>query len=218
MEEINKKITNCKKCSRLVNFREKIAIEKRKQFQEEVYWGKPVPGFGDKKAEILILGLAPAAHGGNRTGRLFTGDRSAEFLFKCLFKSNLANQPSSLHIGDGLKLKNIYITAALKCVPPFDKPNSDELKSCFDFLKKELGYLQNVKTILTLGKIAFDASLKFFDLNKSKTKFIHGAEYFTDTNQRIVACYHPSPRNVNTKRINERGMVDLLKKIHNLHI
>ena len=218
MEEINKKITNCKKCSRLVHFREKIAIEKRKQFQEEVYWGKPVPGFGDKKAEILILGLAPAAHGGNRTGRLFTGDRSAEFLFKCLFKSNLANQPSSLHIGDGLKLKNIYITAALKCVPPFDKPNSDELKSCFDFLKKELGYLQHVKTILTLGKIAFDASLKFFDINKSKAKFIHGAEYFTGTNQRIVACYHPSPRNVNTKRINEKGMVDLLKKIHDLHV
>ena len=172
MEEINKKITNCKKCSRLVHFREKIALEKRKQFQKEVYWGKPVPGFGDKKAEILILGLAPAAHGGNRTGRLFTGDRSAEFLFKCLFKSNLANQPSSLHIGDGLKLKNIYITAALKCVPPFDKPNSNELKSCFDFLKKELNYLQHVKTILTLGKIAFDASLKLeedkFSFRKSK--------------------------------------------------
>ena len=218
MEEINKKITNCKKCSRLVHFREKIALEKRKQFQKEVYWGKPVPGFGDKKAEILILGLAPAAHGGNRTGRLFTGDRSAEFLFKCLFKSNLANQPSSLHIGDGLKLKNIYITAALKCVPPLDKPNSDELKSCFDFLKKELHFLQNVKTILTLGKIAFDASLKFFEINKSKVKFVHGAEYFTHTNQRIVACYHPSPRNVNTKRINEKGMVDLLKKIHDLHV
>ncbi|MAI29612.1 MAG: uracil-DNA glycosylase [Rickettsiales bacterium] len=217
MKEINKKITNCKKCPRLVNFREKVALEKRKQYQNEVYWGKPVPGFGDENAEILILGLAPAAHGGNRTGRLFTGDKSAEFLFKCLFKSNLANQPSSVYIGDGLKLKNIYITAALKCVPPFDKPNSNELESCFNFLKKELDSLQNIKTILTLGKIAFDACLKFFQIKKSKAKFIHGKEYMTESNKKIVACYHPSPRNVNTKRINERGMVDLLTKIYDLH-
>ena len=115
---------------------EKNSLRKKKQYQNETYWGKPVPGFGDEKAEILILGLAPAAHGGNRTGRPFTGDKSAEFLFKCLFNSNLANQPYSRYIGDGLKLKNIYITVALKCVPPFDKPNSEELKSCFNFLKK----------------------------------------------------------------------------------
>ena len=217
MERINKKITNCKKCPRLVHFREKIALEKRKQFQNEVYWGKPVPGFGDEEAEILILGLAPAAHGGNRTGRFFTGDKSAEFLFKCLYKANLANQPFSVHIGDGLKLKKIYITAALKCVPPFDKPNSNELKNCFDFLKKELDYLSNVKTILTLGKVAFDACIKFFEINKNKVRFIHGNEYITKTNQRIIASYHPSPRNVNTKRIDEKGMVDLLMKIHDLH-
>ena len=109
MEKINKKITNCKKCPRLVHFRRKIALEKRKQYQNEVYWGKPVPGFGDENAEILILGLAPAAHGGNRTGRFFTGDKSAEFLFKCLYNANLANQPFSIHLEDGLKLKNIYI-------------------------------------------------------------------------------------------------------------
>ena len=217
MEKINKKITNCKKCPRLVNFREKIAFEKRKQYQNEVYWGKPVPGFGDQKAEILILGLAPAAHGGNRTGRLFTGDKSAEFLFKCLFNANLANQSFSKHIGDGLKLKNIYITAALKCVPPFDKPTSNELRSCFNFLRKELGYLKNIKTILTLGKIAFEACIKFFQIKKSDVKFIHGEQYMTKSNQRIIACYHPSPRNVNTKRINEKGMVDLLIKIHDLH-
>ena len=217
MKKINKKITNCKKCPRLVNFREKIASEKRKQYQNEIYWGKPVPGFGDENAEILILGLAPAAHGGNRTGRPFTGDKSAEFLFKCLFNSNLANQPYSRYIGDGLKLKNIYITVALKCVPPFDKPNSEELKSCFNFLKNELDYLQNIKTILTLGRIAFEACVKFFQIKKTHVKFIHGEEYMTETNQRIVACYHPSPRNVNTKRINEKGMVDLLMKIHDLH-
>ena len=130
MEKINKKITNCKKCPRACSFKRKNNVKKENNIRWS-YWGKPVTGFGDQKAEILILGLAPAAHGGNRTGRLFTGDKSAEFLFKCLFNSNLANQPSSLHIGDGLKLKNIYITAALKCVPPFDKPNSDELKKLF---------------------------------------------------------------------------------------
>ena len=146
---------------------EKIALEKKNNIKIKFIGGKPVPGFGDQKAEILILGLAPAAHGGNRTGRLFTGDKSAEFLFKCLFNSNLANQPSSLHKGDGLKLKNIYITAALKCVPPFDKPNSDELKSCFDFLKKELDYLQNIKTILLLERLHL-MHAKVFEINKSK--------------------------------------------------
>ena len=134
-----------------------------------------------------------------------------------MFNSNLANQPYSRYIGDGLKLKNIYITVALKCVPPFDKPNSEELKSCFNFLKNELDYLQNIKTILTLGRIAFEACIKFFQIKRTDVKFIHGEEYITETNQRIVACYHPSPRNVNTKRINEKGMVDLLMKIHDLH-
>ena len=134
-----------------------------------------------------------------------------------LYNSNLANQPYSIHVGDGLKLKNIYITVALKCVPPFDKPNSDELKSCFNFLKNELDYLRNIKTILTLGRIAFEACIKFFQIKRTDAKFIHGEEYMTATNQRIVACYHPSPRNVNTKRINEKGMVDLLTKIHDLH-
>ena len=202
---------NCSKCDRLYKFRNLIKNDNPN------WYNNPVNSFGSINSKILIVGLAPGKKGANRTGRPFTGDKSAEFLFKCLFNSNLANQPYSRHIGDGLKLKNIYITVALKCVPPFDKPNSDELKSCFNFLKNELDYLRNIKTILTLGKIAFEACIKFFQIKRTDAKFIHGEEYVTATNQRIVACYHPSPRNVNTKRINEKGMVDLLMKIHDLH-
>jgi|TARA_B100000287_G_scaffold185995_1_gene175867 uracil-DNA glycosylase family 4 len=217
MNILNKEIINCTKCSRLVNFREKIAFEKRKQFSNETYWGKPVPGFGDLKAEILILGLAPAAHGGNRTGRLFTGDKSASFLFKCLFKAKLANQPFSNYSDDGLILNKIYITAALKCVPPQDKPKSVELKNCFNFLKGEFNHLQNVTTILTLGKIAFDSCLMFFKMDKKNHKFKHGQIFEVDKKRKIVASYHPSPRNVNTKRIDENTMVDLLRKVKKMH-
>ena len=151
MEKLNKKITNCKKCPRLVHFREKIASEKRKQYQNEIYWGKPVPGFGDEKAEILILGLAPAAHGGNRTGRPFTGDKSAEFLFKCLFKAKISNQPYSENLNDGLKLKSTYVTNILKCVPPEDKPKIEELNNCAKYFDNEIYNLKKLKTIIALG-------------------------------------------------------------------
>ena len=213
MRELNKVIVNCRKCKRLVNFREKVAREKRKQYLKENYWGKPVPGFGDSNAEILVIGLAPAAHGGNRTGRLFTGDKSAEFLFNCLHKVNLANQNFSIGLNDGLKLNNIFITAALKCVPPFDKHNAMELKTCFKFLKEEFKYLKQIKIVLALGKIAFDTCVNFFGLNKSEVKFIHGNIYKINKIQSIIACYHPSPRNVNTGRINEKKMVNLLKSL-----
>ena len=135
---LKKEIINCKKCPRLVDFREKIAFEKRKQFKNEKYWGKAVPGFGSKNAEILILGLAPAAHGANRTGRVFTGDKSSEFLFKCLYEAKLANQDISEKKNDNLKLINVFITLALKCVPPKDKPTADELIRCSNYLKKEI--------------------------------------------------------------------------------
>ncbi len=208
--DINEKIIKCRKCLRLVEFREKVATNKRKQFSDQKYWGKPVPGFGDNKAEILILGLAPAAHGGNRTGRVFTGDRSAEFLFRCLYDAKLSNQPTSENISDGLSLKNIYITVALKCVPPFDKPTAIELETCFSYLKDEILALDNVKTILTLGKIAFDSCLKFYNLKPSQHKFSHGARFQINDEIKIVASYHPSPRNVNTKRIDKDKMVKLL--------
>ena len=159
---LNKTIIKCTKCSRLVKFRKKIAKEKRKQYINENYWGKPITGFGDIKGKILLVGLAPAAHGGNRTGRVFTGDRSADFLYKCLYKAKMSNQPISENKYDGLKLYNTYVTTALKCVPPGDKPIPTELKTCFKYFKQEIDLLKNIKVIVALGKIAFDACLTFY--------------------------------------------------------
>ncbi len=213
LNKLNQKIVECRKCKRLVLFREKVAKEKRKMFLNEKYWGKPVIGFGDLNANILILGLAPAAHGGNRTGRVFTGDKSAAFLFKCLYKANFSNISKSEHINDGLILKNVYMTPALKCVPPFDKPTSEELSECFGYLKNEINELKRLKTILTLGQIAFNACLKLYNLKKKDFKFVHGAKYKISKNIEIVACYHPSPRNVNTNRIDEQKMLSVLKNL-----
>ena len=161
-EKLENLIVSCKKCTRLVSFRKKIAREKRKQYLNEKYWGKPITGFGDQKARILLVGLAPAAHGGNRTGRVFTGDRSSDFLYKCLFKAKISNQSKSEHRNDGLKLKKAYITTALKCVPPGDKPKKNELHNCFRFFNSEITYLKNLKVIVALGKIAFDACVYFY--------------------------------------------------------
>ena len=220
--KLNRDIINCKKCNRLVLFRSKIAKEKRKQFINEIYWGKPITGYGDPKAKLLMVGLAPAAHGGNRTGRVFTGDRSADFLFKCLFKAKLANQPNSDYKDDGLKLFNTYLTAALKCVPPADKPTSTELKTCFLYFKKEINLLKNVNIILALGKIAFDACLGFykedFSIKNKDYVFFHGSKYRLPDNKLLVGSYHPSPRNVNTGRININKMVKLLQEIKKLMI
>ena len=219
---LNKKIIACKKCKRLKNFREKIAKEKRKQYINENYGGKPITGFGDLSGKILIVGLAPAAHGGNRTGRVFTGDRSAEFLYKCLHKAKMSNQSTSENKNDGLKLYNSYITTALKCVPPGDKPTSVELKNCFVFFKKEIDLLKNVKIIVALGKIAFDACIQFYKENyylKSKNyKFSHNIKYQLPDKKVLIGCYHPSPRNVNTKRINLNMMVKLFKNARKINV
>ena len=214
--KLNNKVIKCKKCPRLVKFRKKIATEKRKQFIDQTYWGKPITGFGDIKGRILFVGLAPAAHGGNRTGRVFTGDKSSSFLYKCLYKANISNQKNSDHIKDGLKLKNAYITAALKCVPPGDKPLKNELDNCFNYFDKEINFLKNLKVIVALGKIAFDACVYFYKNNYNfieKVKFGHNNIYHLPNNILLVGCYHPSPRNVNTGRINEKKMTSLFKKV-----
>ena len=215
--KLNQEIIKCKKCKRLVSFRTKIATEKRKQFMNEVYWGKPITGYGDSNAQLLMIGLAPAAHGGNRTGRVFTGDKSADFLFKCLYQAKLANQPTSNYRDDGLKLHNLYLTAALKCVPPGDKPTPLELKTCFRFFKNEINLLSKVDIIVALGKIAFDACLNFYKENypiKNKDfVFSHGAKYELPDKKILIGSYHPSPRNVNTGRIDIKKMVKLLKEV-----
>jgi len=215
-ENLKKKIINCRKCPRLIKFRKKIVKNKRKQFIDQKYWGKPITGFGDINAQILFVGLAPAAHGGTRTGRVFTGDKSSDFLYKCLYKAKISNQSNSDHINDGLKLKNAFITAALKCVPPEDKPNKDEITNCSKFFQKEINLLKNLKVVVALGKIAFDTCVNFYKINygfSEKIKFGHNLKYKLPNNITLVGCYHPSPRNVNTGRINEKKMTDLFKNI-----
>ena len=203
-KNLNKTIVKCKKCPRLTNFVNKISFEKRKQNINEKYWGKPVTGFGDTKAKLMIIGLAPAAHGGNRTGRAFTGDKSGDFLFKSLHSTKISNQNFSKNINDGLNLKSTYITNILKCVPPGDKPKNGELKSCSNYFVKELDYLKNLRVIVALGKVAFDNCLKIykkkFKINK-KIIFKHNKDYLLPDGRILIACYHPSPRNVNTKVI-----------------
>ena len=218
--KLNKSIIKCRLCPRLTNFREKIAKEKRKQYIDHIYWGKPITGYGDSRARLLMIGLAPAAHGGNRTGRVFTGDKSADFLFKCLYKVGFANQSQSTDKEDGLLLKNLYLTTALKCVPPEDKPTSQELKTCFQYFRNEIKYLSNANTIVALGKIAFDACLNFYkedySLIMKNYTFKHGCKYLLPDKKILVGSYHPSPRNVNTGRINEIKMINLLKNVKKL--
>ncbi|MDC3083469.1 uracil-DNA glycosylase [Pelagibacteraceae bacterium] len=217
LSNLNKTITYCTKCDRLVNFREKIAKEKRKQYIDQIYWGKPITGYGDQKAKLLMVGLAPAAHGGNRTGRVFTGDKSADFLFSCLYKTGFANQPNSTNKNDGLVLKNMYLTTALKCVPPEDKPTSKELKTCFNYFNEEISYLKNVSIIVALGKIGYDACLnyykQYYEIKNKDFIFSHGSKNILPDNKLLIGSYHPSPRNVNTGRINQNKMVKLLNNI-----
>ena len=215
-KKLNKTIINCRECPRLINFIKKISTEKRKQNITEAYWGKPVIGFGKPSSKLLILGLAPAAHGGTRTGRPFTGDKSSDFLFRCLYKTRISNQPYSLNLEDGLKLKSTYITNILKCVPPGDKPSIDELNNCSKYFSSELSNLKSLNTILTLGKVAFDNCVKFYKKNynfSKKLKFVHGETYKLPNNINLISSYHPSPRNVNTKVISEKMMIELLKKV-----
>ena len=214
-KKLNKTIVNCKKCPRLTNFIKKISSEKRKQNINEKYWGKPVTGFGDLNAKLIIIGLAPAAHGGTRTGRAFTGDKSGDFLFRSLYSVNLSNQNFSKKINDGLKLKSTYITNILKCVPPGDKPEKNELIKCSNYFIKELDYLKNLSVIVALGKVAFDNCLKIYKKKFKifkKFEFKHGRKYLLPDNKILIASYHPSPRNVNTKVVTSRMINQLFRK------
>ena len=215
-ESLEKQITECRKCSRLVNFREKIASEKRKSYMDWEYWGKPVSGYGDINERMMILGLAPAAHGGNRTGRVFTGDKSADFLFKCLYYAGLANQSNSDHRQDGLKLKG-FMTAAVKCVPPEDKPTADEKINCESFLEQEFKIMHNLKVVVGLGKIGFDSCLKFIrkshSIKMKDFKFGHGVRYELPNGLILFGSYHPSPRNVNTRKLTFEMMVQFFETL-----
>ena len=214
-KSLNKTIVKCKKCPRLSNFIKKISKEKRKQNINEKYWGKPVTGFGDTKAKLMIIGLAPAAHGGTRTGRAFTGDKSGDFLFKSLYLNKISNQNFSKNINDGLKLKSTYITNILKCVPPGDKPTKNELALCSNYFVKELDYSKNLRVIVALGRVAFDNCLKIykkkFKINQ-RISFKHNKKYLLPDGRILIACYHPSPRNVNTKVVTSSMINQLFSK------
>jgi len=202
-----------------VKFIKKVSTEKRKKNINEVYWGKPVPGFGNQNSKLMILGLAPAAHGGTRTGRAFTGDKSGDFLFKCLNEVKIASQPHSINLNDGLRLKSTYITNILKCVPPKDTPLSHEIINCSNFLYEEIYNLRKLRVILTLGKLAFDNCIKFYKQKyKINQKFIfkHGKKFMLPDGKIIFSCYHPSPRNVNTGLLNISKMIKLLNIVKTL--
>ena len=215
LNNLNKTIVNCKKCPRLVKFVHKVSTKKRKQNINEVYWGKPVPGFGNLNAKLAIIGLAPAAHGGTRTGRAFTGDKSGDFLFKCLHDVGISNFPYSKSLNDNLKLNSTYITNILKCVPPEDKPQKNEISNCSNFFDEEILSLRSLKVIVTLGKVAFDSCIKLYKQKfnfKKKYIFNHGKSQLLPNGLIIMSSYHPSPRNVNTKLVSKKMMVNLFKK------
>ncbi len=201
-------VIHCHKCSRLVRWREKIAREKTKRFADQDYWGKPNPSFGDPDAELLLIGLAPAAHGGNRTGRMFTGDRSGDWLYRALFKAGFANQPTSVSRDDGLKLINCYITATCRCAPPLNKLLPSEIRNCRPYLLRELELLENVKVIVGLGKVGFDTAVNSFQelgwaTFKTKPKFGHGAENRLNETVTLLGSFHPSQQNTFTGKLTE---------------
>lgn len=203
---LNKKIIQCKKCSRLALYIRKVAKEKVKRFIHENYWGRPLTGFGDLGAELLLVGLAPAAHGGNRTGRMFTGDSSGNWVAKVLYENGFATKSTSERLNDGFDLINTYITASIRCAPPNNKPLKEELENCSLYLGEEILLLKNVKVIICLGKIAFDSCCKLLHING--IKFSHGKS-FRHQKWIIICTYHPSRQNTQTGRLTWKQWFDI---------
>ena len=206
LAQLQHTITACERCPRLVAHRERVAAVRVRRFQDQPYWGKPVPSFGDARARLLVVGLAPAAHGANRTGRAFTGDRSGAWLYGALHAYQFANQDRSEHRRDGLKLRDCYITQVLHCVPPDNKPSRDEIDNCADYMRTEIQLLKRLRVILPLGKIAFDASLRAcrelaLPLPTPAPKFGHGQVYPLSERLTLISSYHPSQQNTQTGRL-----------------
>jgi uracil-DNA glycosylase family 4 len=214
---LNKEIVACRRCPRLVAYREEVARVKRRAYLGCEYWGKPVPGFGDPHARVLIMGLAPGAHGSNRTGRPFTGDASGNFMFPVLYETGFASQPTATDRNDGLKLKNLYITAAVRCAPPDNKPLPQELAECSHFLDRELAGLADVKVVVALGKIGFEAYLNYLQrkgllASKKAYLFKHGASYGMPDGKVLLASYHPSNQNTQTGKLTRKMFVEIFQE------
>ena len=200
LEKLHDEVIQCRKCARLVAWREEVARVKRKAYRDQEYWGKPVPGFGDPGARIFVVGLAPGAHGSNRTGRNFTGDASGGFLYPSLYRAGLANQPTAVSRDDGLVLKDVYLAASARCVPPENKPTLQELDNCQPYLERELEILKP-RVIVCLGRIAFDRALRLYSVRNPAWKFGHGALFQIDSGPWILCSYHPSQQNTLTGRL-----------------
>jgi uracil-DNA glycosylase family 4 len=206
LARLERDVVSCHACPRLVAWREQVAREKRAAYRDEEYWGRPIPGFGDPDAGILVLGLAPAAHGANRTGRVFTGDRSGDWLFRAMFRAGLANQPGSVALHDGLQLSDAWVTAAVKCAPPANKPLPEERDACAPFLERELAGLANVSVVVCLGQFGYQAACSLFGV-RSRPRFGHGAEVVVEDGPTLLCSFHPSQQNTFTGRLTE-AMLD----------
>jgi uracil-DNA glycosylase len=207
LQRLDRELIECRRCPRLVAWREQVAREKRAAFRNWDYWGRPVPGFGDPDARLLILGLAPAAHGGNRTGRVFTGDRSGDWLFASLWRTGFANQPTSVSRDDGLKLRDCYITAPVKCAPPGNKPLPEERDNCAPWLERELALLPVIRVVVALGSYAWDTALRHLGPVRPKPRFTHGAEAALPHGHVLLGSFHVSQQNTQTGRLTE-AMLD----------
>lgn len=217
-ERVREEVVACRKCPRLVRYRERIALERKREFRSETYWGRGVPGFGDPNARLVAVGLAPAAHGSNRTGRVFTGDRSAAFLVRGFHAAGYANQPTSVRRGDGLRYSDLYLTAAVRCAPPDNRPAPTERANCAAYLDRELRLLANARAILALGGFAWDAVREtaelVFGVPRPTTPFAHGACVPLGRGRPMLwASYHPSPQNTNTGKLTHAMFVELLERI-----
>lgn len=211
LEALNDEIVTCRRCERLVAWREEVASAPRASYTGQEYWGRPVPGFGDPGAWLCVVGLAPAAHGGNRTGRVFTGDRSGDWLFAALWRAGLANQPQSVTRSDGLQLSGAYVTAAVRCAPPQNRPTPDEFRSCLGFLRHEVEILEGVRVVLALGDLAYRAVSGLYEI-KPRPRFGHGVEVRAPDGTYVVCSYHPSQQNTFTGRLTETMLDTVLAR------
>ena len=217
---LNQQIVSCRRCPRLVQYREEVARTKRRAYLDWDYWGKPVPGFGDPKARLLLIGLAPGAHGANRTGRMFTGDSSGDFLYRALYKAGFASQPESRSMDDGLKLHDAYISATVRCAPPDNEPLPDEIRNCRPYLERDLELLRHVRVVLALGRLAFDQYRGILIAQgklarKNGLIFSHGAEFNT-AGAVLIASYHPSQQNTFTGKLTDAMFDALFARIHRI--